>query len=206
MWLLLACTGPELDSAPPEPDCRCANVAHVGEPISTELGLLAELAAVREASFPELAGVNVGVEAVVDLQYFRAWTELDTINEAPEARTYTVQYDPEVLSDPPGAEALAAVLAHELGHVLDYLAMDSTELLEFGVWYGSQDSATSDELSAYERATDEVALERGCATGLSAFREWLYARVEGDVEIDKRRNYYSPEEIAAWVEANGSCE
>ena len=148
----------------------------------------------------------IGVEAVPDLQFFRAWIELGTISAPdPRDRTYTVQYDPVVLADPPPAEALAAVLAHELGHVDHYLGMSTEEAVQFGVWYGTQDPTTSDDLAAYERETDEKVLARGCAAGLAAMRVWIYEHVEGDVLVEKERNYYTPDEIAAWLSQHGTC-
>jgi hypothetical protein len=116
-----------------------------------------------------------------------------------------VQYDPIVLSDPPPAHALAALLVHELAHVADYVGWDSAELVEFGVWYGTADPMTSVELSAYERQTDETALRRGCAGGLAAAREWIYAHSDPEVLAEKQRNYWTPAEIDAWTRANGAC-
>jgi hypothetical protein len=79
--------------------------------------------------------------------------------------------------------------------------MTPLEIVEFGLWYGTQDPMTSDELRDYERATDEAALERGCGEGLAEMRAWIYAHAGEEIEAEKRRNYYSPEEIAAW----GTC-
>jgi len=174
--------------------------------VGDEPALAALLDATRAAVYPELEGVSIGLRAVEDLAYLRAWTELDTVAlDDGRARTYTVEYDPVLLSDPPDPGALAAVLTHELGHVSDYVGMDSAGLVDFALWYASQDPMTSDELAAYERATDEQALTRGCAAGLARFREWVYAHADAEVEAEKRRNYYSPEEIDAWVQANGEC-
>ena len=78
-------------------------------------------------------------------------------------------------------------------------------LLDFAGWYASQDPATSDELAAYERATDEKALQRGCADGLSAMRTWIYAHVDAETLAEKEKDYYTPEEITTWVADNGSC-
>ena len=62
------------------------------------------------------------------------------------------------------------------------------------------------ELAAYERATDEQAMDRGCAEGLSQMRDWVYTHCEGEVLEEKKRDYYSPDEIDAWVLANpGVC-
>lgn len=186
--------------------CPFDEIALPEAPVTEEAGVLALLDATRAATFPDLDGVAIGAEPVEDLQFFRAWTEIETVGlDDGRARTYTVQYDPVVLSDPPAPAALAAVLTHELGHVHDYVGMTGEELLEFAAWYGSQDPAESDGLRDYERATDEQALERGCGAALAEMRTWIYAHSEGEVLADKQRNYYSPAEIEAWMEANGPC-
>ena len=59
--------------------------------------------------------------------------------------------------------------------------------------------------AAYERATDEKALQRGCADGLSAMRTWIYAHVDAETLAEKEKDYYTPEEITTWVADNGSC-
>lgn len=200
--LLLGCVAPP---AEPDPACACTRLELPAAPVTDEAGVADLLGVVQAALYPEMSGVTLGVRGVEDLQFFRAWTEIETIADEPRDRVYTIEYDPVVLADPPAPEALAAVLTHELGHVDDYLAMDGEELLEFAGWYASQDPTSSDELAAYERATDEKALERGCADGLSAMRTWIYAHVDPEVEAEKRRNYYSPEEIAAWVAEHGGC-
>ncbi len=188
--------------------CGCARIALRAEPVTTEAGLASLLAATALAAFPDLAPpdpVLLTVSAVDDLAFFRSSIDLDTLDpELDAGRVYRVEYDPVVLSDPPEPMALAAVLAHELGHVHDYVAMSASEYVDFGLWYGS--ATGTDELAAYERATDEQALERGCAEGLSAMRDWVYAHCSGDVLAEKERDYYSPTEIDAWVQANpGVC-
>lgn len=206
-WLAVLALAGCTNAADVEPEpCPCADLTLPAAPVTDEAGLAALLDEVETHLFPEMAGVAIGVAPVPDLQFFRAWIELGTISE-PDGRdrTYTVQYDPVVLADPPPAAALAAVLGHELGHVDHYLGMTSEEAVTFGLWYGAQDPATSTGLSDYERATDEKVLVRGCADGLSAMREWIYAHTEGAVLEEKRRNYYTPEEIAAWVDEHGDC-
>ena len=203
---LTACT--PLVSPPPTEDvrCRCDAITLPAEPVTDEAGLLALLRETQVAAYYELDGVTLQVTAIPDLAYFRSVIDSDTLDDAhPEARVYRVQVDPLVLTDPPSPEALAAVLAHELGHVLDYSTMTVREYLEFGVWYGTQDPLTSTGLSDYERATDAMALERGCADGLTEMRTWVYAHASPDVLAEKQHNYDSPEEIAAWVDANGRC-
>lgn len=206
LLLLLGCTAPSNPAAPIEdPLCACSNVEVPTAPVTDEASLTALLAVVQAALYPDLDGAHIGIAAVVDLQFFRAWTEVETVGDEPFDREYTIEYDPVVLADPPEPAAIVAVLAHELGHVLDYLAMDGQELLDFALWYASQDPATSEELATYERATDEKALDRGCAEGLSTLRTWIYAHVDGDVEAEKKKDYYTPEEIEAWVAEHGAC-
>ena len=198
-----ACTSPVTDVA----TCPCDEISLPASPVTDDASVLSLLSATQVAAFPELNGVTLAVSPVEDLAFFRASIDLGTLSvDTTVGRVYRVEYDPIVLSDPPEPAALAAVLAHELGHVNDYAAMTSTEYLDFGLWYAEQSAAGSDDLAAYERATDEQALTRGCAAGLSAMREWIYAHCTGEVLAEKQRDYYSPDEIAAWVEAHGACE
>ena len=83
---------------------------------------------------------------------------------------------------------------HELKHVMDYSQMNTSELIEFGIWYGSAD------IAEYERQTDLFTLEKGCGTGLIAFRNWLYGQVTDEVKAEKQRQYYTPEEIQQWMD------
>jgi hypothetical protein len=196
--LLLACT-----ATPSATDsgaaCPC-DALPTAPTVTDEAGLLSLLRSTRDATFP--GDYALAVQAETDLAYFRASIDPESFSSD---RVYVISYDPVVLADPPDTASLAAILVHELGHVDDYLAMDNAEYVEFGLWYGAQDGMTSDELRDYERATDEKALERGCAEGLAAMREWIYAHASAEVRAEKERNYYAPEEIEAWVAANGEC-
>lgn len=196
MLLALACAS----------QCPCDAISATDAPVTDEAGLVTLLEAARREAWPELTGLAIEVQSYSDLAYFRALPTPDTLGVTdPADRHYLVQYDPVVLADPPAATALAAVLVHELAHVADYTAMTAEELLEFGLWYATEDPMSSDELRDYERQTDEAALSRGCAEGLSAMRTWIYDHASEEVEAEKRRNYYSPEEITEWVAANGEC-
>lgn len=202
------CTGTSADTGNPPPGvtpCACASLDLPAAPVTDEQTLIGLLDTVRAALYPEQADLLITTELVPDLQFFRAWTELDTVGAPPRERHYVVQVDPTVLADPPTPAALAAVLAHELGHVEHYLTLDTDAFVAFAAWYAGEDPLTSTALADYERATDEKALTRGCGEGLAEMREWIYAHCEGDVEAAKRFQYYSPDEIAAWEQDNGSC-
>lgn len=186
--------------------CRFTQLDLPADAVNSESRLLDLLGEVHEVLWPELAGMVIEVDDETDLAYFRASISTDTtLNEENTDRVFVVSYDPVVLADPPSAVALAAILAHELGHVFDYTSMNVEEYLQFGLWYGAQDPAESDELAAYERQTDEAALHRGCAAGLAEMREWIYAHATPEVLAEKQRNYYTPAEIEAWTAANGTC-
>lgn len=186
--------------------CACENIPLPTAPVLTEAELLALLVAARDVAWPELAALNLAVDDETDLAYFRASISTDTALEPDNAnRVFVVSYDPVVLADPPDPASLAAILVHELAHVHDYTQMDVETYLEFGLWYGAQDPKTSDELAEYERSTDEAAMSRGCAAGLSTMRAWIYAHASAEVLAEKQRNYYTPAEIAEWVAVNSVC-
>jgi hypothetical protein len=156
-----------------------------------------DVEAVRAELFPELAEVSIEVgEMTSETDFFVANLELSSFDNPPLLRDYLVLHNPEVFDDPPPRSGVIAILAHELKHVVDYTGMDSEALAEFALWYASEDTA------AYERETDEHSLALGCGEGLIEYRLWLYDRLEPGAVEEKRRVYYTPEEIEAWMDAN----
>lgn len=183
--LLLACTRP--------PSCACDEV---DVPVGADVQGVVD--AIRPTLYPDLDGVSITVQTLA-VTFFQATVELATFEDPPRDRRYIVQVDPAVLADPPSDAAMVAVLAHELGHVQDYVGMDADAFADFVVWYGQEDVAE------YEHTTDEKSLARGCGAGLAEYREWVYAHTDGDVEAEKRRTYYDPETIGAWAETH-TCD
>lgn len=146
---------------------------------------------------PELNGVSLSVNTIdSDSTFLAAQVDLSTISNPPLEREYLIQINPKIFEEQITGASTVAILMHEFKHVLDYTEMDSNTLIEFGLWYVGGD------IAEYERATDEFALQRGCATGLIDFREWLYDFVSEEVRAEKETNYYSPDEIRAWMEVN----
>lgn len=187
--LLLACA--TSSEAPPENACEGLYADAPGP--SSEAEIAAMLDEVR-VLFPSLDGVEIGmVSNQSDTSYYAANLDLGTLADPPLERRYLLNWSELVLDDPPSRNATVAVLAHELAHIEDYLDMDGEELAAFGVWY-----ATSD-VSEYERGTDLTSMEKGCAVGLIDFRLWLYDHVDAETEAQKRVDYWTPEEIAAWI-------
>jgi hypothetical protein len=147
---------------------------------------------------PPLEGVSIDLVTFEHEQdFFRANLDFNTLSAPPRERAYRVEMNSRLLDDPPSWDAVLAILVHETQHLVDFVGMDQQELAAWGVWY-----ATTDDFSAYERATDERALELGCASGLAAFRVWLYDHVDDATEAQKRHDYYTPDEIRDWVIAN----
>ena len=179
----------------PEP-CACETVPLPEAQIVDLAGFTALLDVARPVFYPDLEGASIEVVHLDDVRYFQANLDLSTVSDPPMERKYLVQVDPTVFDDPPSNDVFRAVIAHELGHVQDYVGKNTDELVSFALWYLGGDVAD------YEHATDEKALTRGCAAGLTAYREWLYEHVDADLLVMKQTNYYTPEEIAAWSEAN----
>ncbi len=146
---------------------------------------------------PELNGVSLSVQTIEsESTFLAAQVDLSTISNPPLEREYIIQINPQIFEQQITGASTVAILVHEFKHVLDYTEMDTNTLVEFGLWYAGGDVAE------YERATDEFALERGCATGLIEFREWLYDFVSEEIRREKEENYYTPDEIQAWLESN----
>ncbi len=193
-FLLILAACPDPAPVVPAPGASCDDVAlrDVASPDDLE-ALHHDVQAVLH---PDLEGVAVELVTMTsEADFFYANLDLTTLANDPRERSYRVYYNQGMFEDlgvPPFA-GLVAILGHELKHVQDYTEMDAEEMAQFGVWY-----ATSD-VSDYERATDEFVLERGCGPGLIAFREFLYDHVSDEVEAQKRHDYYTPEEIEAWM-------
>jgi hypothetical protein len=172
----------------------CAEAMHVGASLASWDDLAPLVEQVRAQRFPELTDVSIELfEVQSDTDFFVSNLDLSTVGAPPLERHYRVLANPLMFPTPPPFSAAYAIIAHELAHVRDYTEMDTTELVQFGLWYAGGDTAD------YERATDEVTLELGCAEGLKAYRVWLYERLTDEALAAKRATYYTPEEIDAWV-------
>lgn len=188
--------GPPAMTYPRVTDCPLDSRAF-GEGPTTELDLQDLLDHVRETLFEELDLVSptLVANAVVENEtsFLQANLQPASVLRPPLRRDYVVRYSPVLLSEPPPASAVAAILAHELRHVADYTGLDTLELAGFGAGYVVLDPAP------YERQTDTWVVKLGCAEGLKAFREWNYARLGEEDLAEKQRRYLTPEEIDTLV-------
>jgi hypothetical protein len=197
LLLLGGCGGGAADSGPVWGADYCAWTLEDHAPAADEAGIEAALALTRAALYPDLAGVEIALDATdSDEDYFVTSVDLSEPSSGGADRRYLLRYSRLQFLDPIPYAGLAAVLAHELQHARDFVAMDDAALVAWALWYAEGDYA------AYERATDEAVLEAGCGRGLIAFREWLYAHVDAETLAEKQRDYYTPEEIEAWMAAH----
>ncbi len=140
-------------------------------------------------SFPELQDKHIEHRAFVASDvFFTSNVVIPTLFGGPV--TYLVNYNPRILELNCPTVAIEGILAHELSHTLDYVKGGIPALLEVL-------NAIRLPLSnqRYERHTDLQAIFRGYGEGLIAYRQWIYPRLTPSELREKRRNYYTPEEI-----------
>ncbi|MBI4821265.1 MAG: hypothetical protein HY791_33705 [Deltaproteobacteria bacterium] len=186
-------------SAPPEAAKRCDEV-FVAAPPSGVMSVDTALSAARARFYPELeaAPIRLIEKDLGPAVMFTANLDLTTLERPPLERDYEIWLNPKLLEEPPSGRAVGAILTHELKHILDYSKKDAQTLAAFALWYAISD------VSEYERQTDEYALDLGCALGLSEYRSWLYEQIPADAVEQKKREYYTPAEIEAYVDQSGT--
>ncbi|MCB9680322.1 MAG: hypothetical protein H6733_02545 [Alphaproteobacteria bacterium] len=175
----------------------CAAAMAAGADLAAWDALPDLLDQVRRERFPELEGVPVALASLDSAEDFLVSDfDVTTFGAPPRERHYRVRANPRLFPDPPdgppGFAALYAIVAHELTHVRAYTLMDDATLAAWVIDYATG------PIADIERATDLHVLELGCGDGLSAYRVWLYDHVDADTRAAKERDYYTPDEIAAW--------
>ncbi|MEP6534216.1 MAG: hypothetical protein ABJF23_02790 [Bryobacteraceae bacterium] len=146
------------------------------------------LTEVRTASFPELAHSKITVRPLRGNSVFFA-AQFRVVPFLFGARMrYVIRANPKAAGA--SDEALRAVLAHELSHVVYYARGKRVRLL------GLVRLVSGSYRSRFERGTDLEAIRRGYGEGLKQYREWLYSVVPLKSLAGKKKDYLSPEEIA----------
>jgi hypothetical protein len=142
-------------------------------------------------SYPELKHADIQVQSFNSAaDYFRTSFSFGRFLSAKKMR-YFIKVNPRVFELNAPAEGVRAIVAHELGHIFDFHGSKRIRLLRLVRLSSKGYSA------AFERRTDLQAIARGYAEGLKAYRHWLYQNVPARKLAEKRRNYFSPEEIEA---------
>lgn len=151
--------------------------------------------AVRSASFPSLRDARIEVLGLQsDSDYLQTRFTLPSYFFSSTLR-YMIMFNPEALRRQAPAEGLRAIVAHELAHIDYFRAHSRPSLLQL-VMMLSPSFATR-----FERQADLEAITLGYGPGLQVYRTWLYRNVPAARVVEKKRDYFSPEEIKAILHA-----
>ncbi len=163
------------------PVLHCGALDYVSAP--------AALSRVESASYPELGRRDVRLRA------FRSSTDFLQTRFSiarfllPLPMRYFIEVNPAMFDRAVPEVGLCAILAHELGHVVELGSGNRLRRI------GLVRLLSKHYTAGFERRTDLVAIERGYAQGLIAYRRWVYQNIPASSVARKRENYFTPEEI-----------
>ncbi len=148
------------------------------------------VAEIVKNSYPELVHAQISVQTFESRSdYFRSRFSFARFLTFRKPH-YLIFVNPLVFGkNAPPAEAVRAIIAHEIAHIAYYVRHNRFEL--FGLIALESKSFTA----RFERGADLQAIKRGYGAGLKLYREWLYQNIPDDKIADKKRDYFSPEEI-----------
>jgi hypothetical protein len=194
-WVTVALVLSIAGHAAADPPPVTARIPRVTGLTDTELtdavrGLLCDVVVTSYPSL-EATAIEVGVFHSQS-DYFRTSFSIRRFLSGRQMR-YRILVNPDVVPKGADPDGVRSIVAHELGHVLDFQSGKRIRLLGLVRLLIPRCAAT------FERRTDLEAIGRGFAEGLKAYRRWLYLHVPADRLHEKRRNYFSPEEIDAIV-------
>jgi hypothetical protein len=104
---------------------------------------------------------------------------------------YFVDVNPALFQEQAPSDGVCAILAHELVHIVSLSR--GNRIRRFGLVR----LLSKRQTTKFERRTDLEAIHRGYGDGLRSYRKWIYAHISPNKLPEKRRNYFSPEEIGA---------
>lgn len=152
--------------------------------------LINEIAA---KSYPEIKPEKIKVKIFKsDSNFFKARFSCRRFFAFQKMR-HIIYVNPEVYKK--NAEGIRGIIAHELAHILYYTEKNRLELL--GLARLSSKSFTT----KFERKADLEAIKRGYGKELIEYREWLYKNVPAEKSDNKKRDYFTPEEIRILIPA-----
>jgi hypothetical protein len=146
-------------------------------------------------SFPKLMGVDIRLKQFrSDSDYFRTSFSAARFMAGVKMR-YFVLVNPEWRRQGAPIEGVRSILAHELAHVEDLTRGKRIRLFRL------TGLLSKTRRARFERQADLKAIARDYGSGLKAYRAWLYNHVSAEKLPEKRRDYFSPEEIDAVLAA-----
>ncbi|MGH9949228.1 MAG: hypothetical protein ACRD6X_18815 [Pyrinomonadaceae bacterium] len=147
-------------------------------------------------SFPELCGQDFKIGLFKsDSVFFKtrfSFSRLLTFRKI----GVVMDVNPDVFQSGPSDAAIKAILAHELAHADFYRRNGGFKAFRMIGLLGGK------SLAKFERRADLTAIEKGYGLGLKEFREWLYKNIPSNNINEKKRNYFTPEEIDLLITAN----
>jgi len=142
------------------------------------------------ASYPQLKGSDIRIESFASQSdYFKA--RFGYPQYFFTRMRYLLFVNPRVFELHAPEAGVRAIIAHELAHALYFKLRNRVQLLGLV-------RLTSKRFTAeFERWADLKAISLGYGEGLKEYRRWLYKNVPASRLAEKRRDYFSPEEIDA---------
>lgn len=149
---------------------------------------------VRGVSFPQLKDAGIELhEMQSDYVYFE--TRFTVSSFFQRRLSYVIMFNREALARQAPLDGLRAIVAHELAHI-DYFNSHSRMGL-----LGLVQLLRAPYAARFERSADLETIALGYGPGLESYRIWLYRNVPPERMEEKRRDYFSPEEIEAILQA-----
>ena len=147
------------------------------------------------ASYPQLKGSDIRIESFASQSdYFK--TRFGYPQYFFTRMRYLLFVNPRVFELHAPEAGVRAIIAHELAHALYFKLRNRVQLLGLV-------RLTSKQFTAeFERWADLKAISLGYGEGLKEYRRWLYKNVPASRLAEKKRDYFSPEEIDAIEQAS----
>jgi len=162
------------------------------EPGETDVAIGAASAVIldlRGTSFPELAHIDLRVRTFrSQSDYLRTRFSFSRFLLFLPMQ-YFVDVNPALFQEQAPSDGVCAILAHELVHIVSLSR--GNRIRRFGLVR----LLSKRQTTKFERRTDLEAIHRGYGDGLRSYRKWIYAHISPNKLPEKRRNYFSPEEI-----------
>ena len=142
------------------------------------------IAEIVTKSYPELANEKIKVATFEsEKNFFKAQFSINRFLTFRKIN-YTIFVNPKVFGNDLSGQAVIAILAHELAHILYYDGKNRLEL--FGLASLMDKSFTA----KFERKADLQAIKRGYGEGLIKYREWLYANISAEKSAGKKTRLF----------------
>jgi hypothetical protein len=149
---------------------------------------------IRQSSFPQLASTDVAVKTFrSNTDYFQTRFSFSRFFLLRRMR-YFVEVNPNLFDRQVPASGVCAILAHELAHVVTLSHGNRIRRL------GLVRLLSKGFSRKFERRTDLEAIHLGYGDGLKTYRAWVYGHIPPQSLAEKRKRYFSPEEITSLQE------